>query len=350
MAKFNDISYKEKIGLAVSGGMDSCYLMHRYAFQSNIVVLTVDHALRLESAFEAEWVVQQANQLGLEAYVLTNTQPKPKAALQNTARNWRYDLLSKAAKVHNLSCILLAHHSNDQAETVLSRLMHDSGYAGLCGMNQSFYYDDVLFMRPLLSVSRAEIFETMQHKEYIHDPSNDNIQFERVRNRQFLQETPELVTHLLQLSNKAKAYYYPLLLERNAFLKSYTTFSPYGFCQIPRPVFDAQRWELQQEILKYAIKYATGNGYIKAIPALTGKNFTLSNAEICFNKRLISVYRENRNVPEFDTKRFIAADKPLPEAEIPFKARQTLPSEGMPFIYRPYGLHYFVSGYDREVI
>ena len=192
-----------RIGLAVSGGIDSCYLMHKYAAYNDTaeyVVLSVNHGLRPQAVSEVLWVKSVANNLGLECYILNITAPKPTSGLQEFARNQRYKLLAQAAKDYNLSSIYLGHHSDDQAETVLSRLNHDSGYAGLCGMPEIFFYDTVCFKRPLLSLSRIEITESMQTHTYINDPSNHNIHYERVRNRQFLAHNPELTKKLLTLS------------------------------------------------------------------------------------------------------------------------------------------------------
>ncbi|MFT6263578.1 MAG: tRNA(Ile)-lysidine synthetase-like protein [Dasania sp.] len=340
-----------KIGLAVSGGIDSCYLMHFYARHnhSNIeyYVLSVDHGLRPESALEVTQVLSWASDLGLKAYRLNITAPKPQSGIQNFARNQRYALLADAAKTHNLDYVYLGHHSDDQTETILSRLNHKSGYAGLCGMAEMFFYNNICFKRPLLNLSKAEINANMRHYHYINDPSNDNQYYERVRNRYFLRDNLCLKTRLLKISNNAKALYYPLLYQRNIFLEAYAEYSPYGYCRIQRDDFEKQDALMQQEILKYAIKYATGNFYIKDLPPLTGKNFTISNAEICFNKYHIFVYRENRGIIINDPKRFVIKNekKEYPQENIPSKALKTLPNYH--FIYKPQSLYYFVSIFNH---
>jgi tRNA(Ile)-lysidine synthase len=344
----NDSLKRPRIGLAVSGGIDSCYLIQKYATQTDTAdygVLSVDHNLRPESASEVLWVKAHAENLGLEFYGLKITDKKPTSKIQEYARNARYKLLAQAAKEHQLDSVYLGHHSNDQAETILSRLNHSSGYAGLCGMPEIFYYDDICFKRPLLNLSRHEITQSMHNTPYLNDPSNDNPKYERVRNRQFLTNNVDLTEKLLTLSKNAQSLYYPLLLERNMFLKDHAILSPYGYCHINHHAFATQSPLLQQEILKYAIKYVTGNFYIKTIPALNAKNFTLSGAEICFSKNTIKIYCENRNLD--DTKRFINADSGNHKdtKDIPFKARQTLPNGC--FTYKPQSLCYFVTVFDR---
>ena len=94
------------------------------------------------------------------------------------------------------------------------------------------------------------------------------------------------------------------------------------------------------------------NIYIKAMPIITGKNFTLSGAEICFNKHSISVYREARNLVENDPKRFMITDDPqeimYKDQDIPAKALRSLPTKG--FVYKPQSLHYFVNIWDKVVL
>ncbi len=349
----NNTKKRPKIGLAVSGGIDSCYLMHTYARQSDIadyVVLSVNHNLRPISKDETLWVQNQAHNLGLECHILNLTASKPHSGIQEFARRERYELLAQAAKQHHIETIYLGHHSDDQAETILSRLNHDSGLAGLCGMPDMFFYDDVCFERPLLNLSRSEIYDSMHNKNYLHDPSNDNIKYERVRNRQFLAQNLDLKNALLRLSTQARHVYYPLYLERNDFLKNYVHFSQYGYCFIQHQDFCNQSELLQSEILKYAIKYVTGNFYIKSIQILAKKNFTLSGAEICFTKEFIKIYRENRNLAPFDTKRFIKTPTGYhkDDKDIPFKARQSLPNDC--FMYQPYSLKHFVTVFDYSVV
>jgi|GEM_PF-4232192 len=344
-----------KIGLAVSGGIDSCYLMHFFArnhgFKHHYCVLTVDHNLRPESRDEALWVKQKANDLGLETHILTIGGIKPKTAIQNFARNARYQLLVEAAHKYHLDHIYLGHHQDDQAETILSRLNHDTGLSGLCAMADMFYYNNICFQRPLLNMSRAQILQSMAQYQYINDPSNDNEKYERVRNRKFLSQNKSLSQALILLSNKARSLYMPIYMQRNIFLQEYAVFHHDGYCTINREAFDAQDKILQEEILKFAIKYATGNFYIKKMPHLKGKNFTISNAEICFNKRVISIFQENRNIIPHEPKRFkiCTSNKPYEASEeTPLKARRSLPK--VQFDYRPHALNYFVNIWDWSVL
>src|SRR5690606_34220909 len=104
-----------------------------------ILVITVDHGLRRESADEAAWVGREAQRLGLAHVVLRWTGVKPRTGIQEAARAARYDLICEHVGRESLPeprQVLLAHHLDDQAETVLMRLARGSGVDGLSGMRE----------------------------------------------------------------------------------------------------------------------------------------------------------------------------------------------------------------------
>jgi tRNA(Ile)-lysidine synthase len=176
--------------LAVSGGPDSVALMLLCAQWSlrrthAIAVATIDHRLRKESRSEADEVGRWARALGFEHHLLTWQDEKPQTRLQERARQARYALLTDCARRIGASAIVLAHHSDDQAETILFRLTRGSGVAGLAGMAQFARYDDLACVRPLLDFSKEEleaICEQAKHP-FFRDPSNEDESFARVRLR-----------------------------------------------------------------------------------------------------------------------------------------------------------------------
>lgn len=183
------------LGLAVSGGADSLALMHlakawrdKTAPGLKLVVLTVDHALRPESAEEARRVAAWADAAGLTARVLTRTGPLPAANLQEGAREARYALLVEASEQEGLSHILTAHMLDDQAETLMLRLARGSGLQGLACMPRESRRGGVRLVRPLLQLSKARLIATCRAvgQDWIEDPSNADARFARARMRRLM--------------------------------------------------------------------------------------------------------------------------------------------------------------------
>jgi tRNA(Ile)-lysidine synthase len=176
--------------LAVSGGPDSVALMllcARWSLRASrdIAVATVDHRLRKEARAEAEVVGRWARALGYEHHLLTWEEEKPASRLQERARRARYALLAGCARRIGASAIVLAHHSEDQAETILFRLIRGSGVAGLAGMARVARWEEVALLRPLLDF-RKEDLETVcarAGQSFFRDPSNEDENFARARLR-----------------------------------------------------------------------------------------------------------------------------------------------------------------------
>src|ERR1700761_3319571 len=178
--------------LAVSGGPDSValmWLMARWrralAKGPRLIAVTVDHVLRAASAGEARDVKRLAQSLGLPHHTLRWRGAKPKTGLPAAAREARYRLLAKAARDHGASHILTAHTSDDQAETLLMRLLRGSGIAGLAAMARESSREDVVLARPLLGIAKSRLVATLAKAGigYADDPTNRDTAFTRPRLR-----------------------------------------------------------------------------------------------------------------------------------------------------------------------
>jgi tRNA(Ile)-lysidine synthase len=182
--------------LAVSGGPDSVALLRlaaRWRVEepgsgTSFHVATVDHGLRPESRAEAETVGQWAAGLGLPHRILTWQGDKPKSRLQERARAARYGLLSAHAGALGADYLLTAHHADDQAETILFRLLRGSGLAGLAGMSSEIMLGNIVLYRPLLSYSKQSLVAYCEAcaQAYFRDPSNENSAFIRTQLREIL--------------------------------------------------------------------------------------------------------------------------------------------------------------------
>src|ERR1700742_2892074 len=181
--------------LAVSGGPDSValmWLMARWrrvlAKGPRLIAVRVDHGLRAASAREASDVKRLAQSLGLPHHTLRWRGAKPKTGLPAAARAARYQLLAKTAQDHGASHILTAHTSDDQAETLLMRLLRGSGIAGLAAMARQRDRHGIPLARPFLSVPKPRLTATLNKAGigFADDPTNRDTAFTRPRLRALL--------------------------------------------------------------------------------------------------------------------------------------------------------------------
>jgi tRNA(Ile)-lysidine synthase len=113
------------------------------------------------------------------------TGAKPKTGLPAAARSARYRLLAQVARASGATHILTAHTRDDQAETLLMRLLRGSGIVGLSAMARESERDGVLLARPLLNVSKSQLIATLKKAKvgFADDPTNRDLNFSRPRIR-----------------------------------------------------------------------------------------------------------------------------------------------------------------------
>src|SRR6266566_65091 len=177
---------------AVSGGPDSIALMwlaarwrRALARGPRLIAVTVDHGLRPEAAAEAHGVKRLARSLDLPHRTLRWTGPKPRTGLPAAARAARYRLLAQAARASGATHILTAHTRDDQAETLLMRMLRGSGIAGLAAMARESERQGVWLARPLLDVPKSQLVATLTKAKiaFADDPTNRDVNFTRPRLR-----------------------------------------------------------------------------------------------------------------------------------------------------------------------
>jgi tRNA(Ile)-lysidine synthase len=171
------LSGAPRVLVAVSGGPDSMALLHLLAHWPKhppLLVATVDHGLRPQSAAEAEMVGQAARALGLAHHTLIWQGEKPVTGIAAAARAARYALLEGLAAHEGCTHFLTAHHADDQAETVLMRLAAGSGPAGLAAMRVVTARGMLQHVRPLLGVNKAALVEycAAHAIHVVTDPTN----------------------------------------------------------------------------------------------------------------------------------------------------------------------------------
>jgi tRNA(Ile)-lysidine synthase len=173
------------IGVAVSGGADSVYLLHHLRGHNlNLTVLHVNHKLRgPESDADEDFVCCVAASLGLP--FLTHTAPVIEGNIEQSARESRNRWFRSLIEQGAVTRIALGHTQSDQAETVLFRFLRGSGTAGLAAIRPETSDG---FVRPLLHLTREQIRESLRERgiPWREDSSNESARFARNRIRRSL--------------------------------------------------------------------------------------------------------------------------------------------------------------------
>ncbi len=175
----------EVVLVAVSGGADSVGLLHALRalageWSLRLAVVHLDHGLRPESAADAAFVEDLARAQGLPVSVERIAVP-PGGSLEARAREARYAALRRHAARLGAQRVALGHTADDQAETVLMRLVEGAGPRGLAGIPPV----RGPFIRPLIETGRAEIVEELTRAglTWREDPTNRDTKFLRNRIR-----------------------------------------------------------------------------------------------------------------------------------------------------------------------
>ena len=171
-----------------SGGWDSLCLLDvlvklskKYSFK--VVAAHLNHNWRGEEALmEQERCRNFANVYGIE--FLSETLPDNVKASENTAREARYKFFEKCVKKYNNACVLTAHNANDNAETILYRIVKGTGIAGMCGISEHVIINGIDVFRPILNCYRIDIENYCKNNNLL--PNNDSSNTSTVYKRNFI--------------------------------------------------------------------------------------------------------------------------------------------------------------------
>jgi tRNA(Ile)-lysidine synthase len=207
----------DRVVVAVSGGPDSMALRHvlwelRDRLGLTLEVAAVDHGLRADARREIELVRERATAFGLsfsavDVDVAGARRGRRGVSVQDAAREVRLRALAALAAEHGANRVALGHQADDQAETVLHRIVRGTGIAGLAGIP----YRREMFIRPLLDVTRAQILRYLRRRSipFVEDPSNADPRFARARMRHEIlpalaRENPRIAEALGALASAAR--------------------------------------------------------------------------------------------------------------------------------------------------
>lgn len=214
--KYKLIDEKDTIIVATSGGPDSQFLTYllyeiKEKYKINIVLAHLNHLHRKEAYLDEQLVEKTANELGLKVFVrhesMDNYAKEMKISPEDAGRKLRYSFLREISEGYENFKIATGHNKDDQAETVLMRMIRGSGLDGLCAMD----YKNGDIIRPILSFSKKEIIEFLDQNNipYALDKTNFHNDYTRnyIRNeiiRELETINPNVSDSLFTLSQTLK--------------------------------------------------------------------------------------------------------------------------------------------------
>lgn len=306
---------RRAIAVAVSGGADSMALAllaaeWARAFGRCLVAVTVDHGLRAGSGAEANQVGAWLAEPWIEHTILRWDGEKPTSGIHAAARAARYRLMGAWCRAQGIEDLLVAHHRDDQSETMLLRLARGSGVTGLAAMAAVSERDGVRLLRPLLRVSKGRLIATLiaRNQPWIEDPSNANPRFGRTHMRSALREWRGAATGL---ATRAEAF--GLLRQEEdaatATLLRPATLDALGVCRLP---LDALRADARRapRALAHVLRIVGGRDYAPGDAALLrladwlragpeGQR-SLHRCVVTAHNGAVAVRRELRGLPRID--------------------------------------------------
>ncbi|MBO9444332.1 tRNA lysidine(34) synthetase TilS [Ruegeria sp. R14_0] len=259
-----------RLGVAISGGGDSVallLLLNEITANEQVTLFaaTVDHGLRPEAADEAEHVRTFAQRMGIPHDTLVWTGWDGGGNLQDQARQARYRLLTDWAHGHGITAVALGHTADDQAETFLMRLGRAAGVTGLSGMPTKRLKGGVVLLRPMLGLTRQDLraYLTERGVEWIEDPSNHDIRFDRIKAREALSGLQDLGITASSLArvaeNLTQAREALEVFAQESARKMAKTVA--GNVCLDRAAFQILPQEIKRRLLVGSIAWIAGQGY-----------------------------------------------------------------------------------------
>ncbi len=308
----------QPLAVAVSGGADSmclCLLLHEWAQVNGtrVIALTVDHLLREDSTTEALQVQKWLNARGIEHHTLTWHKEGRPTNLQESARKARYALLTDWCEGNDIHYLALAHNQDDQIETIIQRLAHQSGQAGLAGIPDLRELDKVKIIRPLLNISKTDIIGTLHslHQPWIEDPSNHNQTFTRVkiRNSPWMKDH-RLKENLLSFRNRMAERRMAIESEAKSYCDLHLQLYQEGYCELDQEQFKNLEREVQDTILAAILQMISGKDYPVGYESLkrlheqlfTGHKLSCHGCLLQAKNGRLIVCREANNIQDATTK------------------------------------------------
>nr|WP_275583027.1 tRNA lysidine(34) synthetase TilS [Gracilibacillus alcaliphilus] len=271
MEHYQLIRHGTKVIIGVSGGADSLlllkyYTMLREEWHLEIIAVSIDHGLRgQESAQDVQFVAELCKKWGVtfvgRQVDVNQRKQMEKEGTQQAARILRYQVFEEVMRSYQADFLALAHHGDDQAETVLMRLIRQSNPASLTGIPIKRPFACGYLIRPFLTLSKPEIYHYCDVYQIVarEDPSNQSSTYMRnfLRNQVMpllKQREPQLHIRIQAMTERLTEDQDYLMAQTEKMLAETTTFSyPIVFFQIE--AFQTYPMALQRRAFHLILNY-----------------------------------------------------------------------------------------------
>lgn len=307
--------------VAVSGGPDSVAMLHALVqlapeYGASLHVFHLDHGLRGEESEEdALYVRRLAASLGLPSTIVglgPDVLKRRSGSLQANARAVRYEEISALAARIGANKVAVGQNRNDQAETVLMRLMRGAGVQGLAGIQPVRSQGNLTFIRPLLYVSRKEIETYCRTHELSPRLDASNLRPDYLRNRIRLDLLPKLVREYNPAIVENLAHMAAVLRDEDALLDGLAR-EALERCRIPGEgtafsgnVLRAEPVAVSRRVVRLLVKEVAGPEVELGLPAVTQVLELVGRVE---GTHLLDLPGSIRLVAEYGVCRFFAAEE-----------------------------------------
>ncbi len=193
LENFKCFENQPRIAVGVSGGPDSmalAYLLSKWIKKNKgkLYCVIFDHNIRSNSKYEAYQVKDMLKNLKIKASIIKPNKNKLIKKNMENARLNRFTGLLNFCKKKNILHLFLGHHFDDNLETYLIRKINGSNLEGLDSMNHISFLNNIQILRPFLKIKKSSIisYNKKNKIKFINDPSNLDINYTRVKVRNFL--------------------------------------------------------------------------------------------------------------------------------------------------------------------
>ncbi|WP_395317870.1 tRNA lysidine(34) synthetase TilS [Fructilactobacillus frigidiflavus] len=217
----------QPIVVAVSTGVDSMVLLDLLQrlsqLRPNVIVAHVNHQLREQSETEEQYLRGYCQKHGLKLFVKRWNHDQLTSGMEAQARQFRYQFFADVMRQTGAQVLVTAHQQNDQAETVLMKLVRSGNLNEVTGIKPIRAFANGKLVRPLLNFSRLDIekYATSKPLTWFEDQTNqaDDVQRNRIRHHilpSLINENPSAVTHLAAFATQLQKqnYQYQQLMQQ----------------------------------------------------------------------------------------------------------------------------------------